>query len=81
LAATALNSPFLSVRAVPGLLNFLKCILEVVVRDRVQRFCRNHLIYVKMAAFQFHLQSEKQKKLDWLGDDSHYDFGKIILWQ
>jgi hypothetical protein len=55
------------------LLPFFKCILEVV-------FCEGDSAsitsIVKMAAFQFHLQSEKQRKVVWLGDDSHVVFGK-----
>jgi hypothetical protein len=31
---------------------------------------------VKMAAFQFHLQSGKQRKVGWVGDDCHVDFGQ-----
>jgi hypothetical protein len=29
-----------------------------------------------MAAFQFYIQFEKQRKVGWLGDDSHVDFGQ-----
>jgi hypothetical protein len=40
------------------------------------RFCLDHLNYVKMAAFQFYLQSGKQRKVGWLGDSSHVVFDK-----
>jgi hypothetical protein len=36
-----------------------------------QRFCLDHLNCVKMAAFQLYLQSGKQLKVGWVGDDSH----------
>jgi hypothetical protein len=29
-----------------------------------------------MAAFQFYVQSGKQRKVEWVGDDSHVAFGK-----
>jgi hypothetical protein len=41
-----------------------KYILNVVFCECVQRrlrFCLNHLTYIKMAAFQFYLQSGKQE--------------------
>jgi hypothetical protein len=47
--------------------------------SRVQhrlRFFIDHLSCVKMATFQFYLQSLKQRKVGWVGDDSHVDFGK-----
>jgi hypothetical protein len=40
------------------------------------RFCLHHLSCVKMAAFQFYLQSGKQWKLGWVRDGSHVDFGQ-----
>jgi hypothetical protein len=40
------------------------------------RFCYEHLDCGKMAAFQFHLQSGKQIKVGWAGQDSHVAFGK-----
>jgi hypothetical protein len=58
----------------PVLLPFLKCILEVMFCEGVQhrlRFCLDHLNCVKMGVFQFYLQSEKQKKVRWVGDDSY----------
>jgi hypothetical protein len=38
----------------------------------------DHLSYVKMAAFQFYLQSGKQRKVGWVEDGSHIVFGKIF---
>jgi hypothetical protein len=66
-------APFLS------LLPISKCILEVVFCEAVQhclRFCLDRLSCVKMAAFQFYLQSGKQRKAGWVGDDSHVVFGQ-----
>jgi hypothetical protein len=40
------------------------------------RFCLDHLYFVKMSAYQFYLQSRKQRKVGWVGDDSHVVFGK-----
>jgi hypothetical protein len=40
------------------------------------RFCLDHIICVKMAAFQFYLQSGKQRKVGWVGDDIHVVFGQ-----
>jgi hypothetical protein len=34
------------------------------------RFCLDHPNCVKMAAFYFYLQSRKQRKVGWVGDDS-----------
>jgi hypothetical protein len=31
-----------------------------------------------MAAFQFYLQSGKQRKVGWVGEDSHVGFGQKI---
>jgi hypothetical protein len=56
------------------LLPFFELILEVVFCEGVQHhlwFCLDHLICVKMAAFQFHLQSGEQRKVGWVGGDSH----------
>jgi hypothetical protein len=64
-----------------------KYILEVVFCEGVQhhlRFCLDPLNCVKMAAFQFYLQSGKQRKLwrgqvrqvGWVWDDSHIVFSK-----
>jgi hypothetical protein len=42
--------------------------MEVVFCERVQhrlRFCLDHLICVKMAVFQFYLQSGKHRKVGW----------------
>jgi hypothetical protein len=63
----------------PAILPFFKCILDVVFCEGVQhhlRFCLDHLNCVKMADFQFYLQSGKQKKVGWVGDDSHVVFGQ-----
>jgi hypothetical protein len=49
---------------------FFKCILEVVFSEDVQnclRFCLHDLNCGKMAAFQFYLQSEKQRKVGRVG--------------
>jgi hypothetical protein len=57
-------TPFLEI------LPFFKCILEVVFCKDVQhhlRFCLNHLNRVKTEAFQFYLQSGKQRKVGWGG--------------
>jgi hypothetical protein len=50
----------------PVFLPLFKCFLEVMFCEGVQhhlQFCLNHLNFVKMVAFQFYLQSEKQKKV------------------
>jgi hypothetical protein len=52
--------PFRAYAPFPGLLPFFKCILEVVICEGVQHFmlfCLDHLSCVKMAAFQWYLQS------------------------
>jgi hypothetical protein len=72
-----------------ALLPFLKCILEVVFCEDVQhrlRICVNHLNCVKMAAFQFYLQSGETEKSwsrpsqasMWVGDDSCCFWSKIL---
>jgi hypothetical protein len=63
--------PFSKYAPFPVFLHFLKCILEVALR-----FCLVHLSCAKIAVFRFYRQSEKQKKLGWVGDDSHVIFGK-----
>jgi hypothetical protein len=51
---------------------------------RVERFQRrlrlrlHHLKCINMAAFQLHLQSGKQRKVGWVGDNSHVAFGQIF---
>jgi hypothetical protein len=59
--------------SLPALLSFFKCIPEVV-------FCEGDsssiISIVKMMAFKFNLQSDKQRKVGWLRDDSHVAFGK-----
>jgi hypothetical protein len=60
---------------------FFKCIPEVMFCKSVQhrlRFCLYHLNCVKMVIFQFYLQSEKQIKVGWVGDDSHVAFGQKL---
>jgi hypothetical protein len=55
-------------------LPFLKCILEVLFCESVQhrlRFCLDHFSYVKIAAFQFCLPSEKNEYVRRVGDVSH----------
>jgi hypothetical protein len=62
----------------PALLLFLMH-PEVVFCEGVQhrlRFCLNQLSCVEIAAFQFYLQSGKQRKVRWVGDDSHVGFGQ-----
>jgi hypothetical protein len=39
-------------------------------------FSLDHFNRVKMAEFQFYLQSGKQRKVGWVGDDSHIVFGQ-----
>jgi hypothetical protein len=61
---------------------FFKFNLEIMFCEDVQsrlRFCLDHYNCVKMAAFQFYLQSGKLKVWP-VGDDSHVVFVKKILW-
>jgi hypothetical protein len=63
----------------PALLPLLKCILEVMICEGVQQrlqFCFDHVSCVKRPLFQFYLQSEKQRKVGWVEDDSHVVLGK-----
>jgi hypothetical protein len=56
--------PFRSYAPFPALLPFFKCIQKVVFCEGVHhrlRFCHDHLSCVKMVAFQFYLQSGRQK--------------------
>jgi uncharacterized Fe-S radical SAM superfamily protein PflX len=56
--------------AFPAFLPFLKCTLEVVFCESIQhrlRFSLDQHICTKLATHQFHLQSEKQKKIEWVG--------------
>jgi hypothetical protein len=58
--------PFRAYAPFPALLSFFKCNLEVVFCEGVQyrlRFYLDRHNCVKMAAFQFYLQSGKQKKV------------------
>jgi hypothetical protein len=71
--------PFCAYAPIQALLPFFKHILEVVLCEGVRhrlRFCLNHLSCVKMAAFQFYLQSGKQRRVGWVGDDCHIVFGQ-----
>jgi hypothetical protein len=40
------------------------------------QFCLDHLSCVKLVAFQFYLQSGKQRKVEWFGVNSHVVFGQ-----
>jgi hypothetical protein len=79
------SSPLLHLCTVPRICAIFTLILEVVFRVGVQHclwFCLNHLNCVKMAAIQFYLQLEKQRKVSgiqarwvWLvADESHIVF-------
>jgi hypothetical protein len=74
--------PFSAYASFTALLPFLKCILEVAfckgVRHPLQ-FCLDNHSCVKIAGFQFHLQSRKQRKVRWVGDDSHVVLGEKFL--
>jgi hypothetical protein len=59
-------NPFRAYAPFPALLPFYECILEVVFCEGIHhrlRFYLGHLSFLKMAAFQFHFQSGKQRKL------------------
>jgi hypothetical protein len=63
----------------PELLPFFKCILEIVLCEDVQhrlRFCLDLPYCVKMADFQFYLQSGEQRTEGWVGGGSHVGFDK-----
>jgi hypothetical protein len=67
-------APFRAYAPFPALLQFF-----VVFSKSVQHHLRiwlDHLNCVKMATFQFYLQFGKQRKVGWVGDDSHVAFGK-----
>jgi hypothetical protein len=68
--------PFRAYAPIPAFLPIFKCILQVAICVSVQHRLRFCLDCVKMAIFQFYLQSEKQRKVGWVGDDSHVAFGK-----
>jgi hypothetical protein len=64
---------------VPSASAIFKCILKAVFCKGIEhrlRFCLDHLSCIKMAAFQFYLQSGKQRKVGWLGVDSYVVFGQ-----
>jgi hypothetical protein len=72
--------PFRAYAPFPALLSFFNCTLTVVFSESVQhrlRFFFDHLTSVSMAAFQFYLQSGKQKNVMWVGDNSHV-FGETF---
>jgi hypothetical protein len=54
----------------PALLPFYKCILELIFWTVFSTNC------VKMAAIQFYLQSEEQRKVGWVGDENHVVSGQ-----
>jgi hypothetical protein len=59
--------------------HFFKRTLEVVFSEGVQHrmpFYLDRLNCVKMAVFQFYLQSGKLRAVGWVGDDSHVIFGQ-----
>jgi hypothetical protein len=65
--------PFRAYAPFPARLPFLNASLEVVFCEGVQhrlQFCLDHLIYIKMAALHFHLQSVKQKSKMSMGRQS-----------
>jgi hypothetical protein len=71
--------PFRAYAQFPALLSFFVCILEAVSCEGVLhrlRFCLDHLKCVKIADFQFYLQSGKQRNVWWIREDSHVVFGK-----
>jgi hypothetical protein len=56
-------------------------VLEVEFCEGVQhrlRFCLDSLNCDKMASFQFYLQSGKQRKIWWVGDDSDVAIGSKL---
>jgi hypothetical protein len=58
-----------------------KCIMEVMFCEAVQhrlRFRLDDLGCVKMAVFQFYLQSTKQKKVRWMADGSYDVFAQTF---
>jgi hypothetical protein len=70
--------PFLPYAPLIALLPFLECVLEVVFCEGVSAACDSASItsIVKMEVFQFYLQSGKQRKIGWVGDDRHVAFGQ-----
>jgi hypothetical protein len=78
--------PFCSYTPLPLLLSLFKCILEGVQRHL--QFCPNHLICVKMAAFEFYLQSGETRvscrgprQVSRVGaNDSHVVCGEKEVW-
>jgi hypothetical protein len=75
-------APFCAYASFPALLPILKCILEVVFCEGVQhrlQFCLDDLSCVKMAAVQFYLHSEEQRKVRLGGNDSHVVIVKKLL--
>jgi hypothetical protein len=57
--------PFHAYAPLSALLQFFKCILEIVFCESVQhhlRLCLNHLSYIQMAAFQLYLTIRETEK-------------------
>jgi hypothetical protein len=72
--------PFLSYATFPAFLQLFKCIAEVTFCGGVQhrmRFSLDYLSFVEMASFQSSLQSEKQRKVLWVENESHIVFLNI----
>jgi hypothetical protein len=68
--------PFCPYAPFPVLLPLFKCIMFCEgIQHRLQ-FYLSHLSFVKIAAFQFYVQSRKQRKVGLVGDDSHVVFGQ-----
>jgi hypothetical protein len=71
--------PFHAYAPFPALMQFFKCILEAVFCESVQhrlQFCLDHHSCVKMSTFQFYLQLGKQRKVGWVGGNSHVVFSQ-----
>jgi hypothetical protein len=76
---TGHHHPLQRVCTVPSASVIFKCILEAMFCEGVQhllRFYLDHLNCVKMAAFQFCIQSGKQRRVGCVRDNSHVGFGK-----
>jgi hypothetical protein len=63
----------------PKLLHFLKCILEVVFCECVQHSTVTSIMS-KWRPFRF-IFNCGNRKVGWVGDDSHVPFGEIFLWK
>jgi hypothetical protein len=74
--------PFCPYAPFPVLLPFLKCILEDVFCEGVQhclQFASIISFVSKWQSFSF-IFNWGNRKLGWVGNDSHVDFGKKIPW-